>query len=597
MNSRPKNKPALLIFVAIIAFWLSNRMGGIYESTSGSTGDKIFAALDIKKLLKPPYGLCLSSTSLLWGIAGLAITALVVIWVIANKHKLMPGVEHGSARWGTPEDIKPFIDPKPENNIILTDTERLSMEGRMKVTAENDYNRNKNVIIFGGSGSRKTRGVIKPNLLQLNCNYIITDPKGELLEDCGAALLKSGYKVKIFNLIDRAKSDHYNLFAYLHSEDDLLKIAKNLITNMKDDPNAKTSTDPIWEEGMTALIEAIFGYVLFELPENERNINSAMRLFRLLQVKEDIPGYVSPLDIVFQELASRKPDAFALKQWEIYKMAAPKTAQSINVSLGLRLSAFNIPSIQNIVADDDLDLLDFAKDKKVALFVVLPDTDPSFNFLAAVMYQQLFDMLAVAAYHSPGRRLPRHCRFLLDEFANIGQIPHFQYLISTIRSREISVTIVYQTLAQLKSQYKDDWPTIMGNCDSWLFLGGDNTPDNLEFVCKLLGKTTIEALNPSETNGTHGSYTKAYQSLARDLMTPDEIRTDKRGWCLLIISGLPPFHSRKYDLQRHPNYKLCADADPQNRFTYEMREENELASMFQNIQSVTTINLSELNSL
>lgn len=597
MTPRQKNKPALLIFAAIIIFWLSNRMGGIYESTPGGIGDKIFAALDVEQLLNPPYGLCLSSTSLLWGLAGLAITALVAIWVIANKHKLMPGVEHGSARWGTPEDIKPFIDPKPENNIILTDTERLSMEGRMKVTADNDYNRNKNVIIFGGSGSRKTRGVIKPNLLQLNCNYIITDPKGELLEDCGGALLKSGYQVKIFNLIDREKSDHYNLFAYLHSEDDLLKIAKNLITNMKDDPNAKTSTDPIWEEGMTALIEAIFGYVLFELPENERNVNSAMRLFRLLQVKEDVPGYVSPLDIVFQELASRKPDAFALKQWEIYKMAAPKTAQSINVSLGLRLSAFNIPSIQNIVADDDLDLLDFAKDKKVALFVVLPDTDPSFNFLAAVMYQQLFDMLAVAAYHLPGRRLPRHCRFLLDEFANIGQIPHFQNLISTIRSREISVTIVYQTLAQLKSQYKDDWPTIIGNCDSWLFLGGDNTPDNLDFVCKLLGKTTIEALNPSETNGSHGSYTKAYQSLARDLMTPDEIRTDKRGWCLLIISGLPPFHSRKYDLQRHPNYKLCADADPQNHFTYEMREEKEMSNFFQDIKSVTTINLSELNSL
>lgn len=597
MTPRQKNKPALLIFAAIIIFWLSNRMGGIYESTPGGIGDKIFAALDVEQLLNPPYGLCLSSTSLLWGLAGLAITALVAIWVIANKHKLMPGVEHGSARWGTPEDIKPFIDPKPENNIILTDTERLSMEGRMKVTADNDYNRNKNVIVFGGSGSRKTRGVIKPNLLQLNCNFVCTDIKGELLDDCGGALLQSGYTVKVFNLKDRDKSDHYNFFAYLHSEDDLLKIAKNLITNMKDDPNAKTSTDPIWEEGMTALIEAIFGYVLFELPENERNVNSAMRLFRLLQVKEDVPGYVSPLDIVFQELAARKPDAFALKQWEIYKMAAPKTAQSINVSLGLRLSAFNIPSIQNMVADDNLDLMDFAEDKKVALFVVLPDTDASFNFLAAIMYQQLFDMLALAADHSPGRRLPRHCRFLLDEFANIGQIPHFQYLISTIRSREISVVIVYQNLAQLKSQYKDDWPTIMGNCDSWLFLGGDNTPDNLDFVCKLLGKTTIEALNPSETNGSHGSYTKAYQSLARDLMTPDEIRTDKRGWCLLIISGLPPFHSRKYDLQRHPNYKLCADADPKNHFTYEMREEKEMSNFFQDIKSVTTINLSELNSL
>ena len=597
MTPRRKVSPPMVVLLAVAVFWLANRMGYVYDVTGGSTDDRITAALDIVAVLSPPYGLYLTRTALLWGFGGLGLAALVATWIVANQHKLMPGAEHGSARWGTAEDIKPFIDPKPENNIILTETERLSMAGRMKVTADNDYNRNKNVLIIGGSGSRKTRGVIKPNLLQLSCNYVITDPKGELLEDCGGALLKSGYTVKIFNLKDRDKSDHYNLFAYLHSEDDLLKIAKNLITNMKDDPNVKPNSDPIWEEGMTALIEAIFGYVLFELPENERNMNSAMRLFRLLQVKEDVPGYVSPLDLVFQELGQEKPDAFALKQWEIYKMAAPKTAQSINVSLGLRLSAFNIPSIQNIVADDDLDLLDFAEDKKVALFVVLPDTDPSFNFLAAVMYQQLFDMLALAADHSPGRRLPRHCRFLLDEFANIGQIPHFQILISTIRSREISVTIVYQTLAQLKSQYKDDWPTIMGNCDSWLLLGGDNNPDNLEFICKLLGKATIETLNPSETSGSHGSYTRAYQTLARDLLTPDEIRTDKRGWCLLVISGLPPFHSRKYDLTTHPNYKLCADADPDNRFTYEKRKEMEMAGFFQGVKSVTTVKLSELNSL
>lgn len=469
------------------------------------------------------------------------------------------------------------------------------MAGRMKYTRDDDYNRNKNVMVIGGSGSRKTRGVIKPNLLQMNCNYVITDPKGELLNDCGAALLQSGYKVKVFNLKERDKSDHYNLFAYLHTEDDLLKIAKNLITNMKDDPGVKSNSDPIWDEGMTALIEAIFGYVLFELPPAERNVNSAMRLFRLLQVQEDVPGYVSPLDIVFRELSETKPDCFALKQWEIYKMAAPKTAQSINVSLGLRLSSFNIPSIGKIIEDDTLQLTDFATDQKVALFVVLPDTDRSFNFLAAVLYQQLFDMLALAADSRPDKRLPRHCRFLLDEFANIGQIPGFQQLIATIRSREISVMIVYQSFQQLKSQYKEDWGTIMDNCDSLLYLGGGQNPENLELITKLLGKQTIEAYNPSETTGSHGSYTKAYQLLSRDLMTLDEVRTDKRGWCLLIISGLPPFHSRKYDLVQHPNYRLTADADPVNRWDESLRKEYDTQNFFANVRSVTTI--SELNTL
>ena len=581
--------------VLLLCFWLGNRMGAVYTASSGSLTQKLLAALDIEKLLTPPLGLHLSPVFLLWGLGAAAVAGVVILWIEASRHKTMPGKEHGSARWGTPEDIKPFIAPEFENNVILTETERLSMAGRMKYNRDDDYNRNKNVMVIGGSGSRKTRGVIKPNLLQMNCNYVITDPKGELLNDCGAALLKCGYKVKVFNLKERDKSDHYNLFAYLHTEDDLLKIAKNLITNMKDDPGVKSNTDPIWDEGMTALIEAIFGYVLFELPPAERNVNSAMRLFRLLQVQEDMPGYVSPLDIVFRELSETKPDCFALKQWEIYKMAAPKTAQSINVSLGLRLSSFNIPSIGKIIEDDTLALTDFATDQKVALFVVLPDTDRSFNFLAAVLYQQLFDMLALAADSRPDKRLPRHCRFLLDEFANIGQIPGFQQLIATIRSREISVMVVYQSFQQLKSQYKDDWGTIMDNCDSLLYLGGGQNPENLELITKLLGKQTIEAYNPSETTGSHGSYTKAYQLLSRDLMTLDEVRTDKRGWCLLIISGLPPFHSRKYDLVQHPNYRLTADADPANRWDETLRKEYDTQNFFANVRSVTTI--SELNTL
>lgn len=591
--SQRKPNPVLAVGICVLSFWLGNRMGAVYAAASGSVTDRVIAALDPAALLRPPLGLETTSTAMLWGLFALIAAALALLYYVFGGHALMPGKEYGSAVWGGAEDIRPFIDPVPEQNVLLTETERINLAARMKVTSDNDYNRNKNVLVVGGSGSRKTRGFIKPNLLQMSTNYVITDPKGELLEDCGKALLQNGYRVKVFNLKDRDQSDHYNMFAYLHSEDDILKIVKNIIANMKDDPRVKPSSDPIWEEGMTALLEALFGYVLFERPEPERNMNSVMTLFRLLQVREDVPNYISPLDIIFAELSERKPDAFCLKQWEIYKMAAPKTAQSINVSLGLRLSAFNIPSVAEIVADDTLDLQELGEDRKIALFVVLPDTTRAFNFLAAVMYQQLFDMLALIADHSPGRRLARPCRFLLDEFANIGQIPDFEILISTIRSRDISVNLVYQSLAQLKSQYKDDWATIMDNCDSLLFLGGSSNPDNLEFISKLLGKATIETLNTSENRGGQGSYTKSYQSLARDLMMPDEIRTDKRGWCLLIVSGLPPFHSRKYDLIKHPNYALTADADKANLFTLALREDYELPTYLSTVQTVAEVSLAE----
>lgn len=592
-----KIKPLRIIFAMALAFWLGNRMGMLYQTAEGSWLVKLTAAMDLAKLVQPPFRLDLQNIPVLWGLIAAMGVALVALYLHYNHHNLLPGKEHGSAVWGTPEDIKPFIDPVPENNIILTETEQLSMARHMKVSRDEDYNRNKNVLIFGGSGSRKTRGVIKPNLLQMSCNYVITDPKGELLESCGAALLENGYKVKILNLKDRDQSDHYNPFVYLHDGDDILKLTKNLIVNMKDDPSVKSSSDPIWEEGMTGLLEALFSYVLFEMEPPEQNMNSVMELFRLLEVKEDVPEYVSPLDLVFNELASRKPDAFAVKQYQIYKMAAPKTAQSINVSLGLRMSAFNIPSVAQLVSDDTLSLRDLGQDEKVALFIVLPDTTRAFNFLAAVMYQQLFDMLTLMADATPEKHLPRHCRFMLDEFANIGQIPDFQILISTIRSREMSVTIVYQSLAQIKSQYKDDWITIMDNCDSILFLGGTSNPDNLEFFSKLLGKSTIEILNASESRGSQGSYTKSYQALGRELMTPDEIRRDPRGWCVLILSGLPPFHSRKYDLVKHPNYHFLSDADSANSFSFARRDELEDANFFANVRTVTTVQLTELNNL
>lgn len=368
------------------------------------------------------------------------------------------------------------------------------------------------------------------------------------------------------------QSDHYNPFAYMHTEDDILKTAKNIITNLKANPRQSSSSDPIWEEGMMGLLEAIIAYVLFELRPEEQNMNSVLEIFRLTQVKENVPDYVSPLDILFENLKKEKPDAFAIKQYSIYKMAAPKTAESINVSLGLRLASFNIPSVQKLMATDTLGLEDFAKDEKVALFIITPDTTKAYNFIAAVLYQQLFDVLIRAADNSPGNRLPRHCQLIMDEFANIGQIPDFEIILATIRSREISAVVIIQSIGQLKSQYKDDWATIVDNCDSLLFLGGSKTMDNLEFFSKLLGKKTIEVMNTSESHGAQGSFSKSYQSLGRDLMTPAEIQCMPRRFCLLFITGLPPFNSRKYDLERHPNYGLLSDADPANSFDINRRD-------------------------
>lgn len=427
------------------------------------------------------------------------------------------------------------------------------------------------------------------------CNYVLSDPKGELLQEYGNVLLSQGYKVKVFNLKDRDKSDHYNLFAYIKNEDDILVVTKNLVKNLKEDPTAKSTADPIWEEGMTALLEALIGYVFYELEPEERNMNSVMTLLLMLESQGDGPNSVSQLDLLFDDLSINKPDSFAAKQYKLYKMAPGKTAQSINVSLGLRMSAFNIPSIANICADDTIDLRELGSEKKVALFVVTPDTTTAYNFLAAVMFQQCFQILVDIADHRPDKRLPRHLRFLLDEFPNIGMIPDFQILISTIRSRDIACTLIYQSLNQLKSQYKDDWATIYENCDSMIVLGAGGNPENLEFFSKALGKATIEVMNTSENKGSQGSYTKSYQALGRELMTPEEIRTMPRNWCLLMISGVAPFYSRKYNLKDHPNYHLV-EAEGGKPFDYDRRAEQSFADFISNVKDVKTVNLCAENN-
>ena len=411
----------------------------------------------------------------------------------------------------------------------------------------------------------------------------------------GNVLLSQGYKVKVFNLKDRDKSDHYNLFAYIKNEDDILVVTKNLVKNLKEDPTAKSTADPIWEEGMTALLEALIGYVFYELEPEERNMNSVMTLLLMLESQGDGPNSVSQLDLLFDDLSINKPNSFAAKQYKLYKMAPGKTAQSINVSLGLRMSAFNIPSIANICADDTIDLRELGSEKKVALFVVTPDTTTAYNFLAAVMFQQCFQILVDIADHRPNKRLPRHLRFLLDEFPNIGMIPDFQILISTIRSRDIACTLIYQSLNQLKSQYKDDWATIYENCDSMIVLGAGGNPENLEFFSKALGKATIEVMNTSENKGSQGSYTKSYQALGRELMTPEEIRTMPRNWCLLMISGVAPFYSRKYNLKDHPNYHLV-EAEGGKPFDYDRRAEQSFADFISNVKDVKTVKLCAENN-
>lgn len=556
MTPQKSTSRAVLAVAALLLFWLGNRMGGIYQTTNGTVTQKLAAALNLQLLLAHALRLSADGFALACGTAAVLLAGLVYLCIKYGKHRLLPQKEYGSARWGTPQDIAPFVDADPQQNLPLTATESLSLSPKMKVTANDNYNRNKNVIVFGPSGSGKSYSVAGPQLLQFNSNYVLSDPKGELLDTYGNVLLAQGYTVKVFNLKDRDKSDHYNLFAYIKNEDDILVVTKNLVQNLKDDPCAKTTADPIWEEGMTALLEALIGYVFYEEKPENRNMNSVMTLLLMLETSDSNPNSVSQLDLIFEDLSIRKPESFAAKQYKLYKMAPGKTAQSINVSLGLRMSAFNVPSIADICADDTIDLRELGSEKKVALFVVTPDTTTAYNFLAAVMFQQCFQVLVDMADHRPDHRLPRHLRFLLDEFPNIGMIPDFQILISTIRSRDIACTLIYQSLSQLKSQYKDDWATIYENCDSMIVLGAGGNPENLEFFSKALGKATIEVMNTSENKGSQGSYTKSYQALGRELMTPEEIRTMPRNWCLLMISGVAPFYSRKYNLKNHPNYHL-----------------------------------------
>ena len=478
-----------------------------------------------------------------------------------NAKKYRHGMEYGSARWGTQKDIEPFEDPVFANNVILTRTEWLMMGNRPKNPANA---RNKNVLVVGGSGSGKTRFWLKPNLLQCHSSYVVTDPKGDIVIDCGQALLKNGYSIRIFNTINFRKSMHYNPFAYIHSEKDILKLTTTLIANTKGDGKAG---DEFWTKAETLLYCALIGYIHYEAPLEEQNFATLIEFLNAMEVREDDETFQNPVDQMFEALKKKKPNHFAVRQYAKFKLAAGKTLKSILVSCGARLAPFDIEEVRDITMYDELSL-DTVGDKKTALFLIMSDTDPTFNFLISMIYTQLFNLLCEKADDVYGGRLPVHVRCLIDECANIGQIPNLEKLVATIRSREISACLVLQAQSQLKAIYKDNADTIIGNMDSRIFLGGSE-PTTLKELNQALGKETIDLYNTSDTRGNSPSYGTNYQKVGHDLASVDELAVLDGGKCILQLRGVRPFESDKYDLTQHPNYKLTAGADKKNTFSIE----------------------------
>lgn len=498
---------------------------------------------------------------LLVGVAVALIIRLVVHEKSKNAKKYRRNVEYGSARWGKPEDIAPYIDPDFRNNVILTQTERLTMNSRPK---DPKTARNKNVLVVGGSGSGKTRFFVKPQIMQMNSSYCITDPKGSLICETGKMLQSNGYRIKVLNTINFRKSMHYNPFSYIHSEKDILKLVTCLMQNTRGDGKGG---DPFWEKAEQLLYTALIGYIWLEAPEEERNFNTLIEMINSMEVREDDENFENSVDLIFKDLRAKNPNHFAVRQYAKFKLSAGKTAKSILVSCGARLAVFDIPELRDVTAYDELEL-DTLGDKKTALFLIMSDTDDSFNFLISMCYTQLFNLLCEKADDVYGGRLPVHVRCLIDECANIGQIPKLEKLVATIRSREISACLILQAQSQLKALYKDNADTIIGNMDSRLFLGGSE-PTTLKELSSALGKETIDIANSSENRGKEVSHGLSYQKLGKDLASVDELAVLDGGKCILQLRGVRPFLSDKYDITKHPNYKYLSDADPKNNFDIE----------------------------
>ena len=562
MTTKKLTKLLALYLPYILLGLVATNFGEAWRLAEGKElGDKIMSMMGTIPMAFANPLPSLHPLDLLVGLCCGAGLRLAVYLRGKNAKKYRHGMEYGSARWGTPKDIEPFMAPKFADNIILTKTERLMMSNR---PPDPKNARNKNVLVVGGSGSGKTRFWLKPNLLQCHSSYVVTDPKGSIVVECGNALLKNGYKVRILNTINFKKSMHYNPFAYVHSEKDILKLVTTLMTNTKGEGSGG---DPFWEKSERLLLTALIAYLHYEAPVEEQNFATLLEMLNTMQVLEDDEEYQNPVDLLFEELGKKKPNSFAVRQYKLYKLAAGKTAKSILISCGARLAPFDIQELRNLTMYDEL-ALDTLGDKKTALFLIMSDTDSTFNFLISMVYTQLFNLLCDKADDVYGGKLPIHVRCLIDECANIGQIPNLEKLVATIRSREISACLVLQARSQLKAIYKDNADTIIGNMDSQIFLGGSE-PTTLKDLSEMLGKETIDAFNTSDTRGNSPSYGTTFQKMGHELLSRDELAVLDGGKCILQLRGVRPFLSDKYDLTQHPNYKLTSDYDPKNTFDIE----------------------------
>ena len=567
-GSVDKKKLILMNLPYILAGYFCDKIAWLWRVSPGSNAsDKMMAAMNgLNDLFSNPPP-SFFPKDLLIGIAGGVALRLVVYFKAKNAKKFRQGVEYGSARWGNAKDIEPYMDSVFENNVLLTQTERLMMSGRPK---EPKYARNKNILVIGGSGSSKTRFFVKPNLMQMHSSYVVTDPKGTVLVECGRMLSKNDYRIKVLNTINFAKSMHYNPFAYIRSEKDILKLVNTIIVNTKGE--GQQASEDFWVKAEKLYYTALIAYIWYEAPEEEQNFSMLIDLVDASEAKEDDENFKNAVDLLFEELEQKNPNHFAVRQYKKYKLAAGKTAKSILISCGARLAPFDIKELRDLTAYDELEL-DTLGEKKTALFVIISDTDATFNFIVSIMYSQLFNLLCDKADDVYNGRLPIHVRCLLDEFANIGQIPQFEKLIATIRSREISASIILQSKSQLKALYKDNASTIEGNCDTTLFLGGKEK-DTLKDLAEILGKETIDLYNTSDTRGTSQSYGLNYQKTGKELMSQDEIAVMDGSKCIMQLRGVRPFFSDKFDITKHKQYPLLSDYDKKNEFDIEKYVKN-----------------------
>ena len=589
MQNIPMKRVVILSIPYLIIFYLADKSFWLYRHCIGdSMIEKIGVMLMNFQLAFTNWLPSFHMQDLLEGLVTALIFRLILYYKAKNAKKFRHGEEYGSARWGNRKDIEPFVDPIFENNIILTETERLTMNSRPKAPK---YARNKNVIVIGGSGSGKTRFYVKPNLMQMTdrVSYVVTDPKGTIIVECGKMLVNGGYRIKVLNTINFKKSMHYNPFHYIRSEKDILKLVNTIIANTKGE--GEKSTEDFWIKAERLLYSALIGYIWYEAPEEEQNFSTLLEFINASETREDDEEFKNAVDELFEELEAENPEHFAVRQYRKYKLAAGKTAKSILISCGARLAPFDIQELREIMSYDEMEL-DMIGDQKTAMFVIISDTDDTFNFVVAIMYTQLFNLLCDKADDEHGGRLPYHVRLLLDEFSNIGQIPKFDKLIATIRSREISASIILQSQSQLKTIYKDAAETITGNCDTVLFLGGKES-STLKEISETLGKETIDLYNTSDTRGTSQSYGLNYQKTGKELMSRDELAVMDGNKCILQLRGVRPFLSNKYDITKHKKYKELADADKRNAFDVEKYLEHKLVFSQDTEFEVYEVNVTE----